>query len=294
MPIICPSNGLDITRIESIQDAFALHYLPITTTRIPGTSNISPEISIYAWLTDVSLTGTTLAAELPQSGEYGIANEDKPSSDHVSIRENIAHATGTIVGKATEIGVNAALSAVGFSNPNSQDGVGPIVPRISNNLACYNAPTNIDCLGGDYKNEVLLDTKQLGYEDPDHMNLNNILSRWTIVDVLTIPTGNSVGPTACFSLPVTPMACFVTTASNATVFTPTALSMAALPFNRWRGTITYRFQAVGTAFMKGKIKISHDVRSPSNVSEVQKFDTQVLNSVIWDLATTNIIEIKVP
>nr|UDL17008.1 MAG: polyprotein [Biomphalaria pfeifferi virus 4] len=294
LPIICPSNGLDITRIESIQDAFALHYLPITTTRIPGTSNISPEISIYAWLTDVSLTGTTLAAELPQSGEYGIANEDKPPSDHVSIKENIAHATGTIVGKATEIGVNAALSAVGFSNPNSQDGVGPIVPRISNNLACYNAPTNIDCLGGDYKNEVLLDTKQLGYEDPDHMNLNNILSRWTIVDVLTIPTGNSVGPTACFSLPVTPMACFVTTASNSTVFTPTALSMAALPFNRWRGTITYRFQAVGTAFMKGKIKISHDVRSPSNVSEVQKFDTQVLNSVIWDLATTNIIEIKVP
>ena len=131
-------------------------------------------------------------------------------------------------------------------------------------------------------------------KDPDHMNLNNILSRWTIVDVLTIPTGNSVGPTTCFSLPVTPMACFVTTASSTTVFTPTALSMAALPFNRWRGTITYRFQAVGTAFMKGKIKISHDVRSPSNVSEVQKFDTQVLNSVIWDLATTNIIEIKVP
>jgi hypothetical protein len=294
LPIICPSNGLDITRTESIQDSFALHYKVITPTRVPTGSGIRPELTIYAWLTDVSLTGTTTATELPQSDEYCIDPHHRPSSDVPTIKDGIAAASGEMVGKATEMGVKALLGAMGLSNPNSQEGAGPIVPRVAGNLSCYNAPTNIDSLAGDYKNEVLLDTRHLGYEDPDHMNLNNILSRWTIVSTFNLNTGQTTGPLECYTFPVTPMACFVTNEGTATVFTPTALSMAALPFNRWRGTITYRFQAVGTAFMKGKIKISHDVRSPSIISEGTKVDTQVLNSVIWDLATSNFIEIKVP
>jgi len=293
LPIICPTNGLDITSVDQIKQAFGMHYLTLTTARTPITSNIIPQVVVYAWLTDVKLTGTSLIAELPQGDEYSIPNDKQPSSDHLSIKQSISASAGKVVGKATEIGVDAMMSAMGFSNPNSQDGVMPHVPRLVNNMATYNGPCNIDSLGGDYKNEVSLDTKHLGFEDPDHMNLNNILSRWSIVDILTIPTGTIGGPVPTYVLPVSPLSCLQELGST-NIFTPTALAMAALPFNRWRGAITFRFQAVGTAFMKGKIKISHDVKFPALITDTQAQDTQVLNSVIWDLATTNTIEVKVP
>lgn len=293
LPIICPTNGLDITSVDQIKQSFNMHYYPLTTARTPLGSNIEPQLVVYAWLSDVKLTGTSLVAELPQSDEYCIPNEKQPSSDYVSIKEAVSSSAGKVMGKATEIGVNAMMSAMGFSNPNSQDGVVPHVPRLLGNMSTYNGPCNIDSLGGDYKNEVSLDTKHLGYEDPDHMNLNNILTRWSMVDILTVPTGVIGGPSPVYALPVNPLSCFEELGST-TVYTPTALGMAALPFNRWRGAITYRFQAVGTAFMKGKIKISHDVKFPSVVTDSQAQDTQVLNSVIWDLASTNILEVKVP
>lgn len=294
MPIICPANGLDITDLDQIRDAFSLHYLPLTTARKPDTSNIVPQVLVYAWLTEVSLTGTTLTAELPQSDEYTVNNANKPSSDHISFKEAISHGAGKVVGKATEVGLNAAMSAMGFSNPNSQDGVIPQVPRLVNNMSCYNAPVNIDALAGDYKNEVMLDSTVLGYEDAEHMSLNNILSRWSLIGITNFTTGNTAGPTEAFTIPVTPMGCLTETEGNTTVYTPTALGVAALPFTRWRGTITYRLQAVGTAFMKGKIKISHDVKTPTTITPANRTNTQILNTVIWDLSTTTVIDIEVP
>ncbi|APG77468.1 hypothetical protein [Sanxia picorna-like virus 4] len=294
MPIICPANGLDITELQQIGDAFKLHYVPLVETRKPLNSAIVPQILVYAWLTDVSLTGTTLTAELPQGDEYTQDNAAKASSDHISLKEMVSKGAGSVVGKATEVGISSLMSAMGFSNPNSQDGINPGVPRLVNNMSCYNGPVNIDSLAGDYKNEVLLDTEQLGYKDDDHMTLNSILGRWSLIGQFAVFTGIQSGPTRAISIPVTPMGCLVETEPGNVVYTPSALGVAALPFTRWRGAITYRFQAIGTAFMKGKIKISHDVKSPSIITNGDKYNTQILNSVIWDLATTTTIDITVP
>ena len=294
MPIICPSNGLDITDNQQIADAFALHFRTITPIYLPSGSRTRPQIIVYAWMTDVELTGTTLRSELPQADEYHRKPHEIPSSDHISMKDAVSKAGGKIVGKATEIGISKVMSAMGFSNPNVPDEPRPNVPKISSNMSTYNAPVNIDSLAADNKNEVSLESTMIGYEDADHMSINNILSRWSIIDTVQLSTGIATGTIEAFNLPVTPMASARTVESGITIFTPTALSMAALPFNRWRGTVTYRFQAVGTAFMKGKIKISHDVKTPTIVNDDQKRDTQILNSVIWDLSTTNIIEVKVP
>lgn len=293
MPIICPSNGLNITRVEQITSVFSLHINTLVPAKLPANTTQRPQISVYVWLTDVALTGTSLIAELPQSDEYNVNPEDKPSSDAITMGQALKNAGVTLIGKATELGIDAAMAAMGLSNPNSQEGITPNVPRLSNNLACYNGPQNIEMLSGDYKNEVPLDSTELGFEDADHMNLNNLLSRWSIVSIFNLTCGVLDPPFGRYVMPVTPLACGWT-GDDPVVYTPTPLTMAALPFNRWRGAIKYRFQAVGSAFMKGRIKISHDVQFPTDLSDYDPFDTQVLNSVIWDLATANTIEIMVP
>lgn len=296
MPIICPSNGLDITDLEQIKSAFALHIVNLTNTVLPNSaSTVVPELAVYVWLTDVSLTGTTMSTELPQSDEYHQCNEDKPSSDQITFKQSVSMAAGKIVGKATELGINKAMGAMGFSNPNSMDGVSPNVPRVSSNMACYNAPVNIESLAGDYKNEVPLDGRLLGFDEADHMSLSNIYTRYTILGTVSFTTGNAItGPIQTYVFPVTPMASEKINRGSYDIYTPTALGVAALPFNRWRGAMTYKFQAIGTAFMKGKIKISHDVKNFTTISEGQKHNTQQLNSVIWDLSTTKEIEVTVP
>ena len=99
MPIICPSNGLAITDLEQIKSAFALHIVNLTNTVLPATtSSVVPELAVYVWLTDVSLTGTTFSTELPQSDEYHIKKEDIPSSDHMSLKEGLSKAAGHIAG----------------------------------------------------------------------------------------------------------------------------------------------------------------------------------------------------
>ena len=191
LPIICPSNGLDITRVLQIADAFALHYIPVTPTLIPPNSRIRPQLIIYAWMTEVELTGTTLSAELPQGDEYHRKPHEIPSSDHISLKESLSKAGGKIVGKATELGLSKAMSAMGFSNPSDPSEPTPGVPKLAGNMSTYNAPVNVETLAADIKNEVIMDSKGLGYDEPDHMNINNIISRWSIVNVLQLTPGLS-------------------------------------------------------------------------------------------------------
>lgn len=297
MPIICPSNGLNISETDQIRHAFALHINSLVPTLIPVGSAQVPTVVITCWLSDVYLTATTLTSELsttPQSDEYQTDNSNIPSSDTITLGGAIKEAGTVLLGKATEIGIASAMAAMGLSNPNSMEGVTPHVPRLLGNMSTYNAPCNIDSLAGDYKNEVPIDSKLLGFLDYDHMNLNNILSRWSLFGIINQPCGVYSATSNLDVLPVTPLGVPGEILNGRQMFTPTPLAIATLPFNKWRGAIKYRFQVIGSAFVRGKMKISHDAIFPKNLLNYDAFDLQQLNSVIWDLATHKSIEIMVP
>lgn len=294
MPIICPSNGLNITESEQISSAFGMHITTLVNTKIPVNSTIRPVLVIYAWLTEINLTGTSLKTELPQADEYQVDNNNIPSSDAITLGDAVKQAGTHLIGKATELGAEAMFAAMGLSNPNSMDGVVAHVPRLTNNMSCYNAPQNIDNLAGDFKNEVSLSARELGFDDADHMNLNNLLSRWGLVDIITLNTGTYGALNNVALMGVHPLSVGKSVMNGVNVWTPTPLAMAALPFNRWRGAIKYKFVAVGSAFMKGKIKISHDVISNPSLTGWDGDDLQALNSVVWDISTTTSLEIMVP
>lgn len=300
MPIIAPTNGLNISETEQIQSAFRFAIQKLTTLKKPaGSANIRPQIQVYAWVEDARLTGTTLNSELPvpQSDEYAIDPDTVGTSATTSLKAGIAAATGTMVGRATELGVEALMSAIGLSQPLRPHGVTPIVPRSATNMSCYNSDQNIDSLASDAKNEVLIDTRHLGYEDYDHMALENIATRWALlgeipIDVTTAPGLNN----ETVVIPVSPLASYKRPLGSTNLYTPTPLGVATLPFAKWRGGIEYKFTAIGSSFLKGKLKISHDVntRLKLGTGDRQTTDVQALNTVIWDVSQYRTLTVQVP
>jgi hypothetical protein len=300
MPIIAPSNGLNISETEQIQSAFRFAIQKLTSLRKPaGSANIRPQIQIYAWIDDAKLTGTTLNSELPapQSDEFVKDPDDVGSSAKTGFKAGISAATGTMVGRVTELGVEALMSAIGLSQPLRPHGVTPVVPRSATNMACFNSDQNIDSLASDIKNEVCIDTKHLGYEDYDHMAIENIATRWALlgevpIDVTTAPGLN----TETVVLPVSPMVCYKRSLGTTNLFTPTPMGVAALPFGKWRGGIEFKFTAIGSSFLKGKLKISHDVNTRLKLGTGDRIttDVQALNTVIWDVSQYRSLTVQVP
>jgi hypothetical protein len=296
MPIICPTNGLNITKEDQIRDAFTLHFRTLISPQRPPTHNSISTMNVYAWLTDVSLTGTTLSSELPgpQGDEYQRDSADIPPASNMSFRDAIAASSRKFVGKAADLAGDAALATLGFSQPIQPGGPITVIPRSTTNLANYNSEQHIDSLAGDIKNQVPVGTKELGFEDIDHMSLDNILDRWGLMASYTMPTNDGNFSFPIYRIPVHPLGCTEFTLGSQTNWSPIPVNIAALAFSKWRGTMVYKFHAVGSALLKGKIAIRHDVVGDYDNTKFLRTDTHALNTVIWDLSTTREIIIEVP
>lgn len=296
MPIICPTNGLNITKQDQIRDAFTLHFRTLITPQKPPNHNSISTMNIYAWLTDVSLTGTTLSSELPgpQGDEYQRDSADIPPASDMSFRDAMMASTKKFVGKAADLAGDAALATLGLSQPVQPAGPMTVIPRTSTNLANYNSEQHIDSLAGDIKNQVPIGTKELGFEDIDHMSLDNILDRWGLMASYVMPTNDGNFSFPIYSIPVHPLGCTEFTLGSQTNWSPIPVNVAALAFSKWRGTMVYKFHAVGSALLKGKIAIRHDVVGDYDNTTFGLSNTHALNTVIWDLSTTREITIEVP
>lgn len=299
MPIIAPTNGLLISDTDVIRSAFALHFSSVALLSKPVTSFADPVITVYVWLTDVSLTGTTYISELPvtQGNEYDKKPKDAVHTASVSLKDSAKLAARQLTGLATDMGVDAMFSVVGLNTPNDPTGPLPMVPRCATNMSCVNGNVNIDNLAADCKNEVTQDLANIGYDVPDPMALDNIYTRWAYVDSYRYPTGRVTTQYPFMLIPVSPAGCYTYNQGGVATFYPTPLAIGTLGFSKWRGTLRYKFYAVGSAFLRGKLKISHDVNGVSGYISVlgeENSNLSRLNNVVWDLAETRCIEVEVP
>lgn len=294
MPIICPSNGLNISDTENIKGAFLLHLRTLINVEKPPSVTASPSFQVYAWLTEVDLVGTTLKSELvPQSDEYHKQPADVVHSLDVSIKDTAKLAARNIAGKATDIGVDALFSVVGLNSPNDPKGSWPVSLRACGNMATTNMAVNIENLASDCKNEVTTSLDVLGYDEEDPMALDNILTRWGLITSHPFPVGSTTVGTPTLLLPVSPTAVSSFKLQTQTCYSPTPLAVTALGFSKWRGTVRYKFKAIGSAFMKGKMRISHDVNN-INMAGLGPIDISRLNTIVWDLGVSREIIVDVP
>lgn len=299
LPIITPTNGLDLTDSDQIRGVFGLHISTFVAPQIDvGDSNAKPYLNILAWLTDVTLTGTTLTSELPtaQSEEYSIKPQNQPSTIKHALTTVYNKAKVALKGFATDLATTAIYALAGLSKPINLEPVMQVARRYCSPLANFNGMDSIYRLTGDVKQEVLVDSSYLGYDNGDEMDLMTIAKKPAILSFASYQT--DLPPDSDFRVvPVSPCGAFraLTTTGQIDVFTPSPVAFCTLPFARWRGTLKFTFQAIGSSMMRGKFKVCHDAVARGNPQGVfNPFEFQALNNVVWDLSQSRKLCVEVP
>jgi hypothetical protein len=201
----------------------------------------------------------------PQADEYGTGMVSTPAS-------YIARAAGALTSapvigayaKATEIGASAIAAIArtfGFSRPTYAGEIIPYKPTYLGNFANTNAPDTSNKLTLDMKQELTVDTRTMGLDGTDEMELKSIAMResyltnfpWDVADTTE---------TLLWNCEVNPQVWSELTVSSQTEYHMPACCFAALPFRYWRGSMKYRFQIVASAFHKGRLKITYDPSYP--------------------------------
>jgi len=229
-------------------------------------------ITVYAWASDVvltmptSITTLTAANYTPQSGtlnsgdEYGKGIISAPASA-------IAHAAGKLkdvptigpYARATEMvakGVGDLATHWGYSRPPVVTDILLQKPTPTGNLSNTDAADAINKLSLDSKQELTIDSRTVGLDGEDQMDIPRFCQRESFLDRFTMNT--SEGPDSLlWNCRVTPNLYGI----QGEELHPTPMAMMSQVFNKWQGTIKYRFQIIKSNFHKGKLLIRWDPRA---------------------------------
>ena len=256
-------------------------------------------ITVYAWASDVVLTMPTSLTTLtaldytPQAGklnsgdEYGKGIVSGPASA-------VAHAAGKLTSvpaiapyaRATEMiagGVGTLAAHWGYSRPPIVTDIVQQKPSPTGNLSNTDAADAIMKLSLDSKQELTIDSRTVGLDGEDQMDIGRYINRESYLTSFNMTASNAPDG-LLWNTRVTPNLYGVL---NDEIH-PTPMSYMAQVFNKWQGSIKYRFQVVKSNFHKGKILIRWDPRAHS--ANVQ-YNT--VYSRVIDLAECDDFEITV-
>lgn len=201
----------------------------------------------------------------PQADEYGEGMVSRPAS--YIARAAGALANAPIIGayaKATEIGASAIASiakAFGYSRPVYAGEIQPYKPTYVGNLANTNAPDTSNKLTLDVKQENTIDTRTMGLDGTDEMDLKSIAMRESYLTNFAWDVADTT-ESLLWNCEVNPQVWSELTVGDNTEYHMPACCFAALPFEYWRGSMKYRFQIVASSFHKGRIKVTYDPSYP--------------------------------
>lgn len=248
-------------------------------------------ITIYAWAEDVTLTMPT-SAYSPQSGklnsgdEYGSGIISAPASAVAAAAGKLTNAP--IIGPyaratqmcATAVGETAKL--FGYSRPPIVTNVMLNKPRVCGNLANTDVPEAVQKLSLDTKQELTVDSRTVGLDGADQMTLKSIFTREAYLTQFNM-LPSETPDTVLFSTRVTP-SLYKTYDDE---IHPTPMSFVANMFEKWQGTIKFRFQIVKSQFHKGKILVRWDPRAHGAIA----YNT--VYSRVIDIAAQDEFEIEI-
>lgn len=296
MPIVAPVNGLNITNLNQVKDAFSLHVFTLIPPQIDaGDSTAKPTLNIYAWMTDVKLSGPTDSIEL-QSDEYSIAPKNQPSTIKMALRNSLEYVLNGVKGFATDLAISSLYAAVGLSKPFNLEPVVQHVPRSIGPLANFNGMDSIPRLTGDIKQEVYIHSDHLGYSNGDEMDMMSIMKRPALTGNFLFSTDENPYTGSVYARISPAMSNLDTIGVSGDIgFAPSPMAMVSLAFSKWRGSIKVKLRVICSAFGRGKIQITHDPLAVNGMSSyVDRSKANRVNTVIWDISENKEIVLTIP
>jgi len=265
-------------------------------------------ITTYIWAEDIVLTIPT-SSDPPLASQSGRRSNKMSSADQASTINSqdeygqgiiskpaaaIAKAAGQlsalpVIGPymtATQIGANAASRVAqlfGYSRPNIVTDIQQFKPLPTGNLANTDAADGAMKLTLDSKAELSVDSRTVGLDGTDEMGILDYCKRESYLTQFS--WAPDAGPDELlWNTRVLPMQ--LDNVQGEIHMTP--LAHMATAFERWQGSIKFRFQIVKSDFHKGRILARWD---PNQFTSVVDYNTNY--SRVIDIAETDDFEIVV-
>lgn len=274
LPFIHPYEAIDITAPIDLLDMGEIDFFELNDLTHANGATEGVTVSVFAWAEDFEMSGSTYAtsaALTPQAGkpaakakddEYGKGIVSKPASIIAAIAGRLK--TVPVIApyaRATEIAASATSAMAtmfGYSRPVNIDPTHSYFPRYISNMANADGQDNCTKLTYDSKQETTVDTRVMGLAGEDEMVLSNIASKQTFLATASWASTDLTG-VGLFHCPVTPNLFRTYSPQEGVVeYHLPAMQFAGALFQYWRGTLRFRFQIVGSAYHRGRLRIVYD------------------------------------
>jgi hypothetical protein len=282
-------------------DYLGAHLLTLRqVTGLKHTSGVVEPITVtvMAWAENMVLsvpTGFNPLGYVTQSGdEYGQGVISRPAFIVASLMGRLAKAP--FVGPyamATQIGATAAgtiAQMFGYVKPRIVSDMNFAYRKRNPNFASATQHDPINTLTFDQKSEVTVDPRVAGFSPLDEMTITSLATRESYLTQFN--WGASIIPeTRIFTIAVSPsMYSFDPGVVTTTTYWMTPSCHVGIPFQYWRGSMRYRFQAIASSFHRGRLRIVYE---PGGLPNVSTGEYNTAYQYVWDLSVSKEAVIEV-
>jgi hypothetical protein len=289
---ISATSALDMQNMGEMK---LYEYVPLANANNVASSTLN--IQVYAWATDVRLSGSTLKLALQSGNEYDNPNGiiSKPASilskaalmlSEIPVLSKFAMAT-SMVAKT----VSGVAHYFGFSNAPVITAVNPYKPFSFHSFASPEISQPVDRLVLDPKNELTIDPRTVGLPPRDELTLGFVLGRESFLGTAQWDQ-TQVFDTVLFSTRILPDLFAIDNNPPTTMKQCTILSYFQEMFQYWRGDIIFRFRFICTRFHRGRVRIVWDPQG--DTLDTDPLSSTVAYNRIIDISEENDIELTVP
>lgn len=245
LPFLYPYPYLDISQSANAGDFGTLQlwqYVPLLSAN--GVTGQSVDIQVYAWMTDVKLSGPTDRAILQSEVIYTAAKKAA-----TTLKLGVRQAAHTAVDAAS----NAVSDIFGFTNTPVTEDVRPF-KQMPFQLASTAIGEPVHKLSLHPEQSTTVGGVQHGAPAEDELIISRFASRESFL-VATEWTNALTPGTPLFTTQVLPDL-FQSDAGICIAHTP--LSYASEHFQYWRGSIKFTFKVIKSPFHKGRFQVGWD------------------------------------
>lgn len=286
LPFFWHENYFDIPN-ESYTDAGTIYMRGLNALKHANGATDVVTISVFAWAEDVQLSVLTSQVPEnlgPQSGEIAQANSKGWISGPATTMSQIAGALTKIPAIAPyATAAQMASSAIakmamifGYCKPAVTKTPEPYRPTTTSTLAVTNVPDNSQKLTVDHQQDLTIDPRISGIDSLDPLNILSIAQRESYLTTFDWAVGTAPD-TLLWNARVQPA---LWGESGSTAFHWTSLAAVSLPFEKWTGSIRFRFQIVCSNFHRGRLRFIWD---PKYIIEPDS-NYNVTHSTIVDIS----------
>jgi len=260
------------------------------TLRNVNNSTEGVRLSIYAWVEDVELRGSTSkGSSSVLAHQMGEVENSHVISDTATAVADAAGALSDVpvVGRyarAVDVAARAGASvakAFGFSKPTDHSPITKVQQRDTENMINTNGPSDCTVIAYDAKCEDILDTSIVGCRTQDELSFDYLGNMDHYINTFDL-TSADFGIVDVMG--VTP--CYTPTENSHRVCGP--IPLVSRFFSYWWSTIEYTYTFCSSTANRGTYVLAWD---PLGTTD---FDPGFVNSVTFNLGETNVVKFRVP